>query len=79
MDMSLKTMPRLIKAQFTDTKVRKPEKPIPIIPFDEAKWNSEPQKPKFIWYGHSVGLLQIGGKNILIDPILVSVLKPLWL
>lgn len=70
MGVSLKTMPRLIKAQFTDTKVRKPEKPIPIIPFDEAKWNSKPEKPKFIWYGHSVGLFQIGGKNILIDPML---------
>jgi len=77
MDMSLKTMPGLIKAQFTDTKVRTPEKPIPIIPFDETKWNSEPEKPKFIWYGHSVGLLQIGGKNILIDPMLGSDASPI--
>lgn len=69
MDMKPKDMPGLIKAQFTDRKVREPEQPIPIIPFDEKKWNSEPEKPKFIWYGHSVGLLRIGGKNLLIDPM----------
>lgn len=70
MDVNLKTMPGLIKAQFTDRKVREPEKPIPIIPFNAAKWNSEPEKPKFIWYGHSVLLLQLNGKNLLIDPML---------
>lgn len=35
MDISLKTLPGLLKAQFTNTKIREPEKPIPIIPFDE--------------------------------------------
>jgi L-ascorbate metabolism protein UlaG (beta-lactamase superfamily) len=70
MGVNLKTMPGLLKAQFTDRKVREPEQPIPIIPFDEKAWNSEPDKPKFIWYGHSVGLLKIGGKNILVDPML---------
>ena len=70
MDVGLKTMPGLLKAQFTDRKVREPEKPIPIVPFDEKAWNEEPETPKFIWYGHSVGLLKIGGKNILIDPML---------
>jgi L-ascorbate metabolism protein UlaG (beta-lactamase superfamily) len=70
MNMKPKDMPGLIKAQFTDRKVREPEKPIPIIPFDEKAWNAEPEKPKFIWYGHSVGLLQIGGKNLLVDPML---------
>ena len=70
MDVNLKTLPRLMKAQFTNTKVRAPLTPIPIIPFDETKWNSEPEKPKFIWYGHSVLLLQLNGKNLLIDPML---------
>ena len=70
MNMKPKDMPGLIKAQFTDRKVREPEKPIPIVPFDEKAWNSEPEKPKFIWYGHSVGLLKIGGKNLLVDPML---------
>ncbi|MFC2176557.1 MBL fold metallo-hydrolase [Bacteroidota bacterium] len=70
MDVGLKTLPELLKAQFTDRKLRAPEKPIPIIPFDEKTWNTEADKPKYIWYGHSVVLLKIGGKNLLIDPML---------
>jgi L-ascorbate metabolism protein UlaG (beta-lactamase superfamily) len=77
MDVGLKTMPGLLKAQFTNTKVRTPEKPIPIIPFDKKAWNSEPDKPKFIWYGHSVLLLQLNGKNLLIDPMLGSDASPI--
>lgn len=65
-----KEIPGLLKAQFSGRKEREPEQPIPIIPFDEKAWNAEPEKPKFIWYGHSVGLLQIGGKNLLVDPML---------
>jgi L-ascorbate metabolism protein UlaG (beta-lactamase superfamily) len=77
MDMKPKDMPGLIKAQFTGRKLREPEIPIPIIPFDEKKWNSEPEKPKFVWYGHSVGLLRIGGKNLLIDPMLGDDTSPI--
>ncbi|MGB0369425.1 MAG: MBL fold metallo-hydrolase, partial [Flavobacteriales bacterium] len=72
-----KEIPGFIKAQFTDRKVREPEKPIPIIPFDEKAWNAEPEKPKFIWYGHSVGLLKIGGKNLLVDPMLGDDTSPI--
>ncbi len=70
MDVNLKTMPKLIKAQFTDREERSPKAPIPIIPFDPDSFHSNTNKPKFIWYGHSVLLLQINGKNILIDPML---------
>ncbi|MFT4777598.1 MAG: L-ascorbate metabolism protein UlaG (beta-lactamase superfamily) [Flavobacteriales bacterium] len=70
MDVSLKTMPKLLKAQFTDREERSPKLPIPILPFDEGSFELETNKPKFIWYGHSVLLLQMNGKNILIDPML---------
>ncbi|WP_421978809.1 MBL fold metallo-hydrolase [Roseivirga seohaensis] len=70
MDMSFGSMIGLIKEQFTGSHLRKPKQPIPIIPFDKATWKSEPEKPKFVWYGHSVVLLQLDGKNILIDPML---------
>lgn len=69
MDIGLKTMPDLLKAQFTDREVRSPEKPIDVIPFDAEKFAENPEKPKFIWYGHSVLLLQMAGKNYLIDPM----------
>lgn len=70
MSIGPKEIPGLIKAQFVGTKIRVPEQPIPIIPFDHSAWNSDTDKPKFIWYGHSVGLLKINGLNLLIDPML---------
>lgn len=70
MDMSLSTMGGLLKEQFTNRKVRSPEKPLPILPLDREKLLANPSEPKFVWYGHSVLLLQINGKNILIDPML---------
>lgn len=68
-DISPRTLPGLIKAQFVGRKVREPEQSIPILPFNNGEWNAEPDKPKFIWYGHSVGLFQINGLNLLIDPM----------
>ena len=69
MGFTLQAIPGFIKDQFTNTKVRMPEQPIPIIPFDQKAWIEEPGKPKFIWYGHSVGLLKINGLNLLVDPM----------
>lgn len=64
-----KEIPGLIKAQFVGKKVREPDQPIPIIPFDAQAWNAAPEKAKFIWYGHSVGLLKIEGLTLLVDPM----------
>ena len=69
MDVNLKTMPKLLKAQFTDREVRSPIAPIPVIPFEQKAFD-EGNGPKFIWCGHSVLLLKLNGKNILIDPML---------
>lgn len=77
MDIGIKSMPGLLKAQFTNTAVRSPEKPIPVVAFDEQKFNTSPEKPKFIWYGHSVLLLQIEGKNYLIDPMFGNDASPI--
>ncbi|OEK00925.1 hypothetical protein BFP97_05095 [Roseivirga sp. 4D4] len=70
MDINLKTLPGLLRQQFTGRKLRSPEQPIPIIPFDQEAFQTDTTKPKFIWYGHSVLLLQLNGKNLLIDPML---------
>ena len=70
MDMSFRSMVGLMKEQFTDSHLRKPKRPIPIVPFDNDVWKKELEKPKFVWYGHSVVLLQLNGNNILIDPML---------
>jgi L-ascorbate metabolism protein UlaG (beta-lactamase superfamily) len=70
MNIGPKEIPGLLRQQFTNTKGRAPERPIPIEPFDNDTWNRDSNEPQFIWYGHSVILLQVGGKNILIDPML---------
>jgi L-ascorbate metabolism protein UlaG (beta-lactamase superfamily) len=69
MNFSLRNLPGFIRAQFTDRHLRSPEKPIPVVPFERSKWESNSNQPKFIWYGHSVLLLQLNGKNLLIDPM----------
>ena len=70
MDMNLAKLPGLLKEQFTDRQSRSPQKPLPILPFDAEAFAQNPEVPKFIWYGHSALLLQINGKNLLIDPML---------
>lgn len=70
MDINLKSLPALLKEQFTDRDVRSPDKPIPILPFDADAFGQKPEIPKCIWYGHSALLLQLHGVNLLIDPML---------
>ena len=77
MDIELSTLPKLLYRQFTNTKVRSPQKPIPVQPFDAATFNSHLHLPKFIWYGHAVLLLQLNGKNLLIDPMFGSDTTPI--
>jgi len=64
-----KSLFSLLKEQLANAKTKSPKKPIPVQAFDLKKFNSQPNQPKFIWYGHAVLLLQLNGKNLLIDPM----------
>lgn len=77
MDISLSTIPGLLKAQFTNTKVRRPEKNLEVIPLDMKRFMENPGKAKFVWYGHSALLIQINGKNYLMDPMLGDDTSPI--
>lgn len=77
MDMSLAKVPKLLKDRFTNTKAHTPAKPIPILPLDRERYDAAGEQPKFVWYGHSVLLLQLGGKNLLIDPMLGGDASPI--
>lgn len=69
MNFSPRKIPGLIRQQIRGRKDRTPKKNIPILPFDRSAFEADQSAPKFIWYGHSVLLMRISGKNILIDPM----------
>jgi L-ascorbate metabolism protein UlaG (beta-lactamase superfamily) len=68
-DVSLSKIPGLIRANNKDRKQKVPSRPIPVLPFDAQRWNTSNAHFNFIWYGHSVCLMKLSGKNILIDPM----------
>lgn len=69
MDINIGTIPGLLKESLSGRKERDPKQNIPFIPFDSSKFQKD-GSPKFVWYGHSVLLLQVGDQNLLIDPML---------
>ena len=72
-----RTIFNLLREQFANAKTKAPKTSIPVEPFDALKFNSQANLPKFIWYGHAVLLLQINGKNLLIDPMFGSDTTPI--
>ena len=75
MDINLSSLPKLIKENIDGRKSRNPIKNIPLIPFDLENFQKN-EIPKFVWYGHSVLLLQINNRNLLIDPMFGSDASP---
>ncbi|WP_081415229.1 MBL fold metallo-hydrolase [Ectobacillus panaciterrae] len=54
---------------------RRPKQPLPIVPLQHSTLSDG--KDKVVWFGHSASLLQLGGKTILIDPMLGKSPSPL--
>ena len=70
MDITLSKLPKLLKDNIKGKAARVPKEDLKILPFKASEFNPSDLEPKFIWYGHSVCLLQLNGKNLLIDPML---------
>ncbi|MEO0469604.1 MAG: MBL fold metallo-hydrolase [Bacteroidota bacterium] len=68
--ISLGDIPGLLRQQFAKAPGRAPQKPIKMVKFDSEAWDSKPDQPAFIWYGHSALLLRLNSKTLLIDPML---------
>ncbi|MEM7162205.1 MAG: MBL fold metallo-hydrolase [Bacteroidota bacterium] len=67
--LDLRKMPGILRKQFKGHPHAFPSSELPITAFDKAKFLSS-GSTKFIWYGHSVILLRMNNKTILIDPML---------
>ncbi|MEN2282088.1 MBL fold metallo-hydrolase [Algoriphagus sp. SE2] len=70
MDFSLQALPKFLYKQFCEKEGREPTQKLPIQSFDKESFLAPSEKAKFIWYGHSVLLIRINNKTILIDPML---------
>jgi L-ascorbate metabolism protein UlaG (beta-lactamase superfamily) len=57
---------------------KEPPAPFPSVKTDlnELIATSEPNKPVIVWFGHSTYLIRIGGKTILVDPVLSARASP---
>ncbi|MFT6215006.1 MAG: L-ascorbate metabolism protein UlaG (beta-lactamase superfamily) [Roseivirga sp.] len=77
MDIGPSKIPRLLYKQIFDRKGREPKSKLPIIPLDQEAFLCPSEKVKFIWYGHSVILMRINNKTILIDPMLGNDTSPI--
>lgn len=61
------TMGKVMKEFFFRKKPN--NKPAQPIPAQKLKINHSSEEPQITWFGHSSYLLQIEGKNILVDPV----------
>ncbi len=68
-DFSFQSLPKFLQKQFLARKTRSPEKPLPVAPFNLKGFLAPSDRVKYIWFGHSVVLLRLSGKTILIDPM----------
>lgn len=63
-------LPKLLYKQFFEKNGREPKESLPIRSLDKKAFLKPSDQMKFIWYGHSVVLLRVANKTILIDPML---------
>ncbi len=61
---------------FKGGKDRSPEKPLPEIKPDLAKFLEPSNELKTIWFGHSSFLLNMDGKIVLVDPVFSNAASP---
>ena len=66
----------LMKKVFLDQGDRIPKDKLPEVRPDLESFLAQDDSMKFIWFGHSTILLNMDGKNILIDPIFSGAASP---
>lgn len=67
--------PQMIRKFFFEKKVRNsPSATLPVVKTDLK--NLPPDSNLYVWFGHSSYLLQLDGKNIVVDPVLSEYASP---
>ena len=67
MEISFQALPKLLYKQFCENKEREPSGKLPIQAFINDQFLNSSDQAQFIWYGHSVLLMNLSGKVILIE------------
>lgn len=62
---------------FEKVKNGRPSRDLEVVKLDSTEVADYHQSARLVWYGHSAFLLQIDGKNILLDPMFGKVAAPL--
>ncbi len=77
MDMNFKTVLGLLGEHIKGIPNSKPDFELPVEKIDSLEIvNHVAAQPKITWFGHSAILLEMGTKNILIDPMLTDAPSP---
>ena len=76
MDMDIGKAIKMLPEFFKNDPTRVPDFEIPIVKVDSIDLTKTNIPTRLIWFGHSAFLLQIDGKNILLDPMLSEVPAP---
>ena len=69
-DMSFGNIVSVLKDFIVGVPGKKPDFDLPIVKIDSMNLVDKKNLDRLIWFGHSAFLLQLDGKNILIDPML---------
>jgi len=75
--VSIQKLPGMLYRQIKNNKLSNPSQNLPIKQLDTKLFLKEEAEPKFVWYGHSVVLLRLNGKSILIDPMFGNDCSPI--
>lgn len=76
MDMDFGKAIKMLPKFFKNDPLRMPSFELPIVSRDSLELVADSLPTRLVWFGHSAFLLQIDGKNILIDPMLGEVPAP---
>lgn len=57
-------------ARFFRKSPNAPESRLPMVDLDKQSFSEQPEEFALYWLGHSSAILELGGKRILIDPVL---------